>query len=523
MWMKPKSYNEGDANAIYLTDGWDYGWLAYEFMPPAWGPALGTVQIGVNGNNPGDVLFAPFGTGQWQHLVVTYDSTTRTVQRYLNGALAGSQTLATAISLNLGVGHLASWNGDSRFFDGLMDEFAIYGSVLPADRILAHYTTGSGSAIVITNQPADATVLAGATVTFTVGAVSYVGALSYQWQRNGVDIAGATDASYATPPLTALDSGTPFHCVVSAGGTSVTSRDALLVVVPRASVPGPVAWLNFNNTLADQAANPRPHDGTFVGEATYSAAVPNPTAGSASAIFDGAGDRVELANPGDLNLSGSNPFTITAWIKTDFADGDRVIVGKSPPGAIAGPDGTHTAAFFVDGGGYLRYDLFWVGVVVSSANVRNGQWTHVAVSFDGSTYQLFVNGLPDASGGMPGANEGANGEPGWQFTIGQSLNSIFPGGDFQGNIDEMAFWGSTLSPDQVFNVFARGFGAVQPELRYVKSGDQLTFSWAGPGFKLQQNSDLANPAGWSDVPDGGSSPVNVTIGPDNRFFRLIRP
>ena len=59
-----------------------------------------------------------------------------------------------------------------------------------------------------------------------------------------------------------------------------------------------------------------------------------------------------------------------------------------------------------------------------------------------------------------------------------------------------------------------------PTLFYHRSGNQLAFSWAGAGFALQSNGKLANPAGWVAVPNGGQSPVTVTIGPGKKFFRL---
>src|SRR5439155_1646557 len=50
----------------------------------------------------------------------------------------------------------------------------------------------------ITTQPANQTVTAGQTATFTVVATG-TAPLGYQWQKNGANIAGATAASYTTP------------------------------------------------------------------------------------------------------------------------------------------------------------------------------------------------------------------------------------------------------------------------------------------------------------------------------------
>jgi hypothetical protein len=47
-------------------------------------------------------------------------------------------------------------------------------------------------------------------------------------------------------------------------------------------------------------------------------------------------------------------------------------------------------------------------------------------------------------------------------------------------------------------------------------------SWPYSGFILQENSDLGNPLGWTDVPGGAVSPVTISI-PSSagaKFYRL---
>src|SRR6266704_1453350 len=73
----------------------------------------------------------------------------------------------------------------------------------------------------ITTQPANTTVKAGKTAKFTVTAAGTT-PLSYQWRKNGVNIAGATKASYTTPRTTAADNGALFSVTVSNSVGSVT-------------------------------------------------------------------------------------------------------------------------------------------------------------------------------------------------------------------------------------------------------------------------------------------------------------
>ena len=87
----------------------------------------------------------------------------------------------------------------------------------------------------LTLQPANLTVAAGLTASFSVAATG-TAPLSYQWQRNGADIAGASAATYALAAAALADNGAVFRAVVSNAAGSVTSNPATLTVTPPAPV-----------------------------------------------------------------------------------------------------------------------------------------------------------------------------------------------------------------------------------------------------------------------------------------------
>jgi len=72
---------------------------------------------------------------------------------------------------------------------------------------------------VITVQPIDKTETEGETAKFIVTA-SGTEPLSYQWRKNGLDIAGAISPSYTTRKVTRADDGSVFSVVVSNGAGS---------------------------------------------------------------------------------------------------------------------------------------------------------------------------------------------------------------------------------------------------------------------------------------------------------------
>jgi hypothetical protein len=82
---------------------------------------------------------------------------------------------------------------------------------------------------VFATQPQDRTVSVGGTAKFSV-TMSGSGPFKYQWRKNGANVAGATKASYTTPPATAADNGSKYDVVVTSGGLSATSSAATLKV-----------------------------------------------------------------------------------------------------------------------------------------------------------------------------------------------------------------------------------------------------------------------------------------------------
>jgi hypothetical protein len=93
-------------------------------------------------------------------------------------------------------------------------------------------------------------VTAGKTASFTVVAAG-TAPMSYQWQKNSVNIAGATSASYTTPLTTTSDNGSTFDVVVTNSAGTVTSAAATLTVnaIPTPAIQVSSASINFGNVV----------------------------------------------------------------------------------------------------------------------------------------------------------------------------------------------------------------------------------------------------------------------------------
>ncbi|MGI4828982.1 MAG: discoidin domain-containing protein [Janthinobacterium lividum] len=122
-------------------------------------------------------------------------------------------------------------------------EFEVYGPVAPT----------------IVTQPANQTVVAGAQAQLTVVAGGN-GPFTYQWQRNGTAITGATSSTYTTATLSSSDSGSQFSVVVSNTNGSVTSSAATVTVTNPTSGAANLALYKTATSSGNENANLGPNN-----------------------------------------------------------------------------------------------------------------------------------------------------------------------------------------------------------------------------------------------------------------------
>jgi hypothetical protein len=79
--------------------------------------------------------------------------------------------------------------------------------------------------------------------------------LTYQWQKNGAAIAGATAASYTTPATAAGDNGSTFMVVVKNAAGTATSTAAKLTVTTAAPPPAGTDVLTYKNDASRSGQN----------------------------------------------------------------------------------------------------------------------------------------------------------------------------------------------------------------------------------------------------------------------------
>lgn len=148
----------------------------------------------------------------------------------------------------------------------------------------------------IVTQPANVVALAGNSATFAVAAMG-TGPLSYQWSRNGSDIAGATGPVFIVASVQATDAGAYAVRISNAAGTVSSSAGTLIVPgapgitqQPQGQVASPGQTATFTAAVS---GNPTPQcqwtrNGIAIAGATQCASYTTPavTAADNGAVFN---------------------------------------------------------------------------------------------------------------------------------------------------------------------------------------------------------------------------------------------
>ncbi|HUS35092.1 MAG TPA: immunoglobulin domain-containing protein, partial [Verrucomicrobiae bacterium] len=263
--------------------------------------------------------------------------------------------------------------------------------------------------VVITDstQPADRSVVAGQSTTFTVEVLG-TGPLTYQWLKNNEPIQGANGPTYTIAQALAADAGAYSVHVTNAGG-SVTSRAAQLtvtgtpVVITNANLPANVtATQGSSVTFTVDATGSAPvsyqwFNGTTAidGATSASYTIPSVAAGDAGNYF------VRVSNP--VNSVDSRKAVLT--VNSDVTAPTIVSVSGSPNTVLV----TFSEPFDPTSAVAGNFQLSG-GVQVQTATPLSANPAQVALTTSaqtlGTQYTLTATGIKDRFGNTMAA--GAN-------------------------------------------------------------------------------------------------------------------
>jgi hypothetical protein len=302
-------------------------------------------------------------------------------------------------------------------------------------------TAGVSTLSVRITAPAAGATVSGS-ITVSADASSTASVSGVQFKLGGANL-GAEDAS---PPYavtwdtrtTANGSATLTAVARDPTGNSLTSAPVTVTVSntappPPTVPPGRVASFGFDEgtgTVANDRSGSN-NKGTLSGPAWT-------TAGKVGRAlnFDGVNDLVTVADSASLHLT--TGMTIDAWVRPTRAnDWSTVALKERPSGlsyALYASDSASHAAGYINSGGDLA--------APASAATAVNAWTHMAVTYDGTSLKLYVNGTLVRTTPASGAMTSSTGA----LRIGG--NNVW-GEWFAGTIDELNVYNRALTAAEI--------------------------------------------------------------------------
>jgi autotransporter-associated beta strand protein len=352
-----------------------------------------------------------------------------------------------------------------------------------------------GPPTVSVTPPAD-TSYTGQSTTFTAlggGTAPFY----YQWQLNGMNIPGATNATLTLTNLQPTNSGLCSVVLSNANGV-VNATATLTVLTPSLATAqifsnAPLAYLRLNETAGptayDSAGN---YNGTGEGSTLFGVTgVTNSPftgfeSGNLGAQFNGDASPSDIAIT-PFNLTTTN-FTITGWVNCNGTQ-------DSWSGLAFSRGSGHGVGLMVvnNSGNELRYSWNDNGNDYNAGTgfkMPSGQWSFVALTISPSqaivyfatngTLRSWTNNTANIGQTFAGS-----------FYLGCDSNSHLGGSrQFNGTLDEFAFYNRTLTGAQLGQILAASQTAVP--------GVTLTAPANGANFGAPANLNLSATA----VPNG---------------------
>jgi hypothetical protein len=337
----------------------------------------------------------------------------------------------------------------------------------------------------ITTPPASQSVVAGASVNFSVAAAALL-PLSYQWRFNGAALPGATSTNLALSNVQPTNAGSYSVVVTNVAGAVTSAVTTLSVTVPGSCVSAPagiVGWWPGMGNANDIAGT---NNGSLQGGATATA---TGLAGMAFS-FDGTNGLVQI--PDSPALRQAN-LTIETWVLfsalnswvSGAPSGDQYIVFKQNTHSsdFEGFDLSKTRVGSTDIFRFIVSSASGQAVEIHSTTALAASvWYHVAAVRGSNFTQVYVNGRLEGQASVTAAQDyGA-----YPLYFGTSGNSSWDG-RLKGLLDEVSLYNRALSSNEVAAIYAAGASgkckagyelsiAAQPESQAVTAGGAASFT-----------------------------------------------
>jgi N-acetylneuraminic acid mutarotase len=288
----------------------------------------------------------------------------------------------------------------------------------------------------ITAQPQAQTVYADSNASFSVSAEGKY--LTYQWKKDGEDLAGETNATLNITDANATLHDGNYSVVVSNDFGSVESGEILVDVNTTWSTDGLVGWWKFDEgsgTVAyDSSGNG--HDGNLTNGPTWT---DGQIGGALS--FDGVNDHVRIGNV----LNNLTDLSFSLWFKP------ASIPTQSEHGYMVYKEQTYALTLASDGGVHLNFGNgnAWEDSGLNTSVLELNKWYNVTATRGSGIMKVFIdiNLLANKS---YNTSSGSNSS---LLVFGAASNETRP---FNGLIDDVRIYDRALSAEEVQALYNLG-------------------------------------------------------------------
>lgn len=206
----------------------------------------------------------------------------------------------------------------------------------------------------------------------------------------------------------------------------------------------------------------------YAGGTTFTVTPGKQTVIGRSLWFDGTDDFVSFKNQ-RLNLTGG--YTVEGWFKTRAEKSQTLLACVDPA------DSTHRLRIEANSSGNIKASHY--SASITSANKYNDElWHHFAVTYDSTTFTLYIDGASQGTATPSGAFDTVS-----EFVIGRQAPEI-SAAYFYGYLDEIRVWNSGRTVAQVGGT-----------MNQVLDGDEyglINYFRLNEGSDLLVNDDMGN-------------------------------
>jgi|GEM_PF-5343184 len=423
----------------------------------------------------------------WHHLALVYTTNLQTV--YLDGtqvtSLSGTPSPGSSNIIMIGNGYANTGitgvaTTGNQPFSGSIDEVRFYNAALSASDV----TTLATTPFIITGQPQSTCIQLGGTLSLST---TVVGSVTYQWQKNGSNIPGATSSSYSVSNAQQSDFGSYRCLITSQCDVSLSTYTNQVSIGLPSSIPQPSRVYTFDNNNEDHLLRGAYHgvlNQTVNTPATFS----TDRFGAANAShYKGTWSSISL----NKSLSLPN-MTISMWVNLSNGSGTHVFLAPT----------TNTLPYhlFAENGQLkIRPSSGAANDIIIPYFLPSSGWLQITMVYQGSNNLVYINGQH-------------------VFTTNAGINlSTTPIGTLAGLtggtvtarylLDDVYVFEKSLSSAEVEGLYAGGAKApyfyIEPINDMVCESNAIRFNFqsaiAGSVVSIQKNG--------VDLPAGG----NVTI------------